>query len=109
MPVCRADDHPVVREGPFMAPERIFLEDSYVREFEALVTERPDGWSVLSRTAFHPGGAPTGSCCRRPSAEPRSGAGPHRRRRLAAVRCPASGRRTAATRATVGRGSRPAA
>jgi misacylated tRNA(Ala) deacylase len=39
-----------------MATERIFLEDSYVREFEALVMESLDGWSVLSRTAFHPGG-----------------------------------------------------
>ena len=39
-----------------MTTERIFLDDSYAREFEALVTESLDGWSVLSRTAFHPGG-----------------------------------------------------
>lgn len=36
--------------------ERLYLEDAYCREFEALVTESADGWSRLSRTAFHPGG-----------------------------------------------------
>src|SRR5262249_42639862 len=51
-----AYDLPVARDGAFMATERIFLEDSYVRQFEAVVTESLDGWSVLSRTAFHPGG-----------------------------------------------------
>jgi misacylated tRNA(Ala) deacylase len=36
--------------------ERLYLEDAYCREFEALVTESAEGWSRLSRTAFHPGG-----------------------------------------------------
>jgi len=36
--------------------ERLYLEDACCREFEALVTESADGWSRLSRTAFHPGG-----------------------------------------------------
>src|SRR5678810_219874 len=39
-----------------MTTERLFLEDSYLREFDAQVTDSVDGWSVLSRTAFHPGG-----------------------------------------------------
>ena len=36
--------------------ERLYLEDGYCREFEAEVTESADGWSRLSRSAFHPGG-----------------------------------------------------
>jgi misacylated tRNA(Ala) deacylase len=36
--------------------ERLYLEDAYCREFDALVTESADGWSRLSRTVFHPGG-----------------------------------------------------
>jgi misacylated tRNA(Ala) deacylase len=39
-----------------MTIERLFLEDSYLREFDAQVIDSVDGWSVLSRTAFHPGG-----------------------------------------------------
>jgi misacylated tRNA(Ala) deacylase len=39
-----------------MRTERLFLEDPYLREFEALVTESAEGWALLSRTAFHPGG-----------------------------------------------------
>jgi misacylated tRNA(Ala) deacylase len=38
-----------------MSTERLFLEDPYQREFEALVTDSAEGWSLLSRTAFHPG------------------------------------------------------
>ena len=39
-----------------MNTERLYLEDAYCQEFEARVTESADGWSRLSRTAFHPGG-----------------------------------------------------
>ena len=39
-----------------MNTERIFLEDPYLREFDALVTSSREGWLELSRTAFHPGG-----------------------------------------------------
>ncbi|WNG39445.1 alanyl-tRNA editing protein [Archangium violaceum] len=35
---------------------RLYLEDSYQREFHAEVLESADGWCVLSRTAFYPGG-----------------------------------------------------
>lgn len=35
---------------------RLYLEDSYQREFNADVLESADGWCVLSRTAFYPGG-----------------------------------------------------
>jgi len=36
--------------------ERLYLEDAYLRGFAAQVTASADGWSALSRTAFHPGG-----------------------------------------------------
>lgn len=39
-----------------MTTERLYLEDAYLREFAAQVTGSADGWSALSRTAFHPGG-----------------------------------------------------
>lgn len=39
-----------------MTTERLYLEDAYLSEFEALVTDSADGWLALSRTAFHPGG-----------------------------------------------------
>ena len=39
-----------------MTTERLFLEDPYLWEFDALVVDSVDGWSQLSRTAFHPGG-----------------------------------------------------
>ena len=39
-----------------MTTERLFLEDPYLREFDAVVTSSLDGWLQLSRTAFHPGG-----------------------------------------------------
>jgi len=39
-----------------MSTERLFLEDPYLREFDAQVTSSLDGWLQLSRTAFHPGG-----------------------------------------------------
>jgi Ser-tRNA(Ala) deacylase AlaX len=35
---------------------RLYLDDPYLREFDAEVTGSADGWCVLSRTAFHPGG-----------------------------------------------------
>jgi len=35
---------------------RLYLEDSYLREFDAEVVHSVDGWSSLSATAFHPGG-----------------------------------------------------
>ncbi|WNG18727.1 alanyl-tRNA editing protein [Cystobacter fuscus] len=35
---------------------RLYLEDSYQREFNAEVLEYEDGWCVLSRTVFYPGG-----------------------------------------------------
>jgi len=35
---------------------RIYLDESYLREFDAEVTGNADGWCALSRTAFHPGG-----------------------------------------------------
>lgn len=39
-----------------MTTEHLYLEDAYLREFDAQVTESAEGWSALSRTAFHPGG-----------------------------------------------------
>lgn len=36
--------------------ELLYLDDSYVREFEARVSEKLDGAVVLDRTAFYPGG-----------------------------------------------------
>ncbi len=39
-----------------MTTERLYLEDAYLREFAAQVTESAEGWSALSRSAFHPGG-----------------------------------------------------
>ncbi len=35
---------------------RLYLEDSYRREFSAEVLESADGWCALSQTAFYPGG-----------------------------------------------------
>jgi misacylated tRNA(Ala) deacylase len=35
---------------------KLYLEDPYLREFEAEVQESVDGWCTLSRTAFYPGG-----------------------------------------------------
>ena len=35
---------------------RLYLDDPYQREFDALVLESADGWVALSRTAFYPGG-----------------------------------------------------
>ena len=35
---------------------RLYLEDPYLREFDAEVLASIDGWCTLSRTAFHPGG-----------------------------------------------------
>jgi misacylated tRNA(Ala) deacylase len=35
---------------------RLYLEDPYLREFEAKVVESAGGWWALSRTAFFPGG-----------------------------------------------------
>jgi misacylated tRNA(Ala) deacylase len=35
---------------------RLYLEDSYQREFNAEVLEYEDGWCALSRTVFYPGG-----------------------------------------------------
>jgi misacylated tRNA(Ala) deacylase len=35
---------------------RLYLEDPYQREFNAEVLECEDGWCVLSRTVFYPGG-----------------------------------------------------
>jgi misacylated tRNA(Ala) deacylase len=39
-----------------MVTERLYLEDPYLREFDAVVLESVEGWWALSRTAFHPGG-----------------------------------------------------
>lgn len=36
--------------------ERLYLEDSYRREFEAEVLGSADGWCALTRTVFFPGG-----------------------------------------------------
>lgn len=35
---------------------RLYLEDPYLREFDAEVAGSSDGWCALSRTAFYPGG-----------------------------------------------------
>jgi misacylated tRNA(Ala) deacylase len=35
---------------------RLYLEDAYLREFDAQVLEGAEGWCTLSRTAFFPGG-----------------------------------------------------
>jgi len=35
---------------------KLYLDDPYLRAFDAAVTETSDGWVVLSRTAFYPGG-----------------------------------------------------
>ncbi|GEJ58995.1 alanyl-tRNA editing protein [Anaeromyxobacter diazotrophicus] len=37
-------------------PAKLYLEDPYLRDFEAEVTASADGWCALSRTAFYPGG-----------------------------------------------------
>ena len=34
----------------------LYLDDAYLRDFEAEVLESVDGWCTLSRTAFYPGG-----------------------------------------------------
>jgi misacylated tRNA(Ala) deacylase len=36
--------------------DRLYLEDPYLRTFDAVVLEAAGGWLRLSRTAFHPGG-----------------------------------------------------
>lgn len=36
--------------------DRLYLVDSYVREFDAKVVASAGGWCVLSQSAFHPGG-----------------------------------------------------
>ncbi len=36
--------------------ELLYLNDSYLKEFEAEVLEASDNWIVLDRTAFYPGG-----------------------------------------------------
>ena len=36
--------------------ELLFLKDSYIREFDAKVTEHIDGGVILDRTAFYIGG-----------------------------------------------------
>ncbi len=36
--------------------ELLYLDDSYLKEFEAEVLEASDNWIVLDRTAFYPGG-----------------------------------------------------
>jgi len=51
-----------------LATARLYLDDPYLREFDAEVIGSADGWCVLSETAFHPGG----------------GGQPHDRGRLAA-------------------------
>lgn len=35
---------------------KLYLDDGYLNEFEALVLATIGGWSALSQTAFHPGG-----------------------------------------------------
>ena len=35
---------------------RLYLDDPYLREFDAEVTETAEDWCALSQTAFHPGG-----------------------------------------------------
>jgi misacylated tRNA(Ala) deacylase len=35
---------------------KLYLEDSYLREFHAEVVASADGWCALSQTAFYPGG-----------------------------------------------------
>jgi len=35
---------------------RLYLDDSYLREFDSEVVECRDGWCRLAATAFHPGG-----------------------------------------------------
>ena len=41
-----------------MSPDaaRLYLDDPYLREFDAEVTDSAEGWCGLSQTAFHPGG-----------------------------------------------------
>jgi misacylated tRNA(Ala) deacylase len=39
-----------------VTPDRLYLTDPYLREFDATVVECADGWCVLSQSAFHPGG-----------------------------------------------------
>jgi misacylated tRNA(Ala) deacylase len=39
-----------------MSEPRLYLEDSYLREFSATVVASADGWCALTQTAFHPGG-----------------------------------------------------
>jgi len=36
--------------------DKLYLDDPYLREFEAEVLGSSDGWCTLSRTAFYPGG-----------------------------------------------------
>jgi misacylated tRNA(Ala) deacylase len=37
-------------------PAKLYLDDPYLREFDADVLASSDGWCTLSRTAFYPGG-----------------------------------------------------
>ena len=39
-----------------MLGDRLYLADSYLREFDATVIASAEGWCALSRSAFHPGG-----------------------------------------------------
>ena len=59
---------PRVRGTAARRTTRLYLDDPYLREFDAEVTGSAAGWCALSQTAFHPGG----------------GGQPHDRGRLAA-------------------------
>jgi len=45
-----------VRGSAARRTTRLYLDDPYLREFDAEVTESTEGWCALSQTAFHPGG-----------------------------------------------------
>jgi misacylated tRNA(Ala) deacylase len=54
--------------GTYLAmTAKLYLDDPYLREFEAEVLASSDGWCTLSRTAFYPGGG--GQPCDRGSLE----------------------------------------
>jgi misacylated tRNA(Ala) deacylase len=50
-------------------PAKLYLDDPYLREFDAQVLESAGGWCLLSRSAFYPGGG--GQPCDRGSLEVR--------------------------------------
>ena len=66
--------------------ERLYLEDSYRREFEAEVLESADGWCALTRTFFPGGGSRRIAASSAPARDPDRHGRPRGRRGPALAR-----------------------